>query len=193
MEQNRELTFEGVLRVCHSNIGGTHVLVACSSWVIHYGNASDFEAFADRRVTVSGIPGDLSKSGPTLFGAKGTVWHSRASAIGEVLPGARLVELGARQAISWRFERAECRGEKPALVFVTDTGGTLPVLNDPDGMTAGDDVRATVRAHLVRRSASPEDALWIDAIIETYVGRRPPQRSHLAAASTKPSRQRGQR
>jgi hypothetical protein len=171
-EQERELRIEGVVRASSysRDTPGKQFLgaiIECSDgkdWVIDYDEQSPFHAFADRQVLVSGEP--YEPKGQMLIGRRGKlgIGHLRVSAMRlvEVTPDAQVVEVGARQKLSGRFERGTSDTRESSLSFVTEKD-TFLVSNDPAGAALGRSVE--VWAYPVQPSPSiprpPEQYLWI--------------------------------
>jgi hypothetical protein len=147
-EQAKELQFEGIV---HSSayVDGAKgkqflgAIIECSDgreWVIDYEEQSPFHAFADRQVVVSGEP--YEPTGQHLIGTPGggKRGHFRVSnmRLVEVTSDAELVEVGAAQDLSGRFERSTSDAGESMLSFVTEKSTTFLVANDPAGVRAAE-------------------------------------------------------
>ncbi len=166
-EQEKGLRIEGVVRASSyaRDAPGKQFLgaiIECSDgteWVIDYDEQSPFHAFAGRRVLVSGEP--YEPTGQQLGG----IGHFRVSTMRLVgaAPDAQLVEVGAPQKLSGRFERGTSVSQQSSLYFVTENGDTFLVFNDPARATLGRNV--DVWAYPVQPPPSiprpPEEYLWV--------------------------------
>jgi len=163
MNEQETLRLRGIVRASSYERGapGKHFLgtkLECSDgkWVLDYDEQSPFHAFADRPVLVSGEP--YEPKSQRLLARHFQVSTMR---LAEAAPDAPLVEVGARQKLSGRFELGDAR--KAALVFISEKGDTFLVANDPAGATVGRSVE--VWAYPVQPQASslrsPEPYLWI--------------------------------
>ena len=147
--------FLGTAIVCHD----------LKVWVIDYEEQSPFQVFAGRQVVVSGEP--CRPKGQYLVGWPGVeeLGHFRVSRMrpSEVTEDMEVVEVGGTFDLSGRFERASVATGGSTLSFVTETGDTFMVANDPAGVVVGRNFN--VRAHSVQLSPSSRKApgryLWI--------------------------------
>jgi hypothetical protein len=172
-EQEEELRFEGIVHVSRFHVD-CWATIKCSDgmeWVITYDARSPYHVFADRRVAVSG-----KRCPPPV--AHILLKHFRVSMMRlvEVTPDAEIIEVGARQQLSGRFERGGSDTGETTLFFVTEKGDAFLVANDPAEATVGCSV--TVLAYPVQLSPSiaksTEQYLWIICI---------PRDCHLDAES----------
>jgi hypothetical protein len=127
-------------------------------WVIDYDEQSPYHAFAGRRVVTPGFPCE-----PPMQHVIGVRGHFAVSTMRlvEVTPDAWLTEVGAGYPLCGRFAH-HCE-ESAALAFVTETGETFLVANNPAGATVGGTVQ--VLAYPVQLSPcisrSPQPFLWV--------------------------------
>jgi hypothetical protein len=170
--QGQELRLEGIVhasRPAHRLDGGEFpAIIECSDgteWVISYGEQSPFHAFADRKVVASGKPykPPLAHIIRTPRGQKPGYFRVSTMRLVTVTPDAQLVEVEEEQHLSGRFKVGTSDGGKAILSFVTETGTTFLVANEPAGWIAGRDV--SVSAYPVQpyplTPKSPEQYLWI--------------------------------
>jgi hypothetical protein len=172
-KHEKELQFEGIVRAAAYDDGDKGkqflgAIIECSDgrqWVIDYEEQSPFHAFAARQVAVSGEP--YEPTGQHLIGAPGgrKLGHFCVSnmRLVEVTSDANLVEVGAAQDLSGRFERSTNDSGESMLSFATEEGTTFLVANDPAGVRAGR--RVEVCAYPVQPSVLtrrfPGQYLWI--------------------------------
>jgi hypothetical protein len=173
-EPEKELQLEGITQVSRPIPGSVGkpfcgVIIKCDDdkeWVVSYDEQSPFHAFADRRVVVSGEPFE-PKKGQYLVSGRGPrkLGHFKVSTLRlfEVTSDAELVAVGPDHRLNGRFERDERDTKGTGLSFVTDSGETFLVANDPPGANVGGKVE--VWAHPVQRPPSipvnPGKCLWI--------------------------------
>jgi hypothetical protein len=131
-----------------------------AKWVIDYDEQSPYHAFAGRRVVASGRPCE-----PPPQHVLGVTGHFGVSTmrLAEMANDAWIIEVGPGQFLSGRIDGDAGDAKEPALAFVTETGDTLPVANNPAGATVGCTVRAL--AYPVRLSPRiariPRLHLWV--------------------------------
>ena len=173
-EQEMELQFGGIVYApAYSDDGrGKQFLgaiIECSDggdWIIDYEEQSPFHAFAGRKVVGSGEPYE-PPFGQHLFrtrrGQKPRHLHVSSMRLVEVTSDADLVEVGARQDLSGRFERSTSDTGESMLSFVAEKGITFLVANDPAKMSIGQSVKVCAYpvqpSPLTRRP--PGQYLWI--------------------------------
>jgi hypothetical protein len=166
--QEKEIRFEGIVRARQGI--AFYTAIECTDgteWVIDYGSWAPYHAFADRRVLVSGEPGHCRA--PSLqrrlfrVGQKGGEFRVLIMRLAEVTPDAEIIEIGAPQRLSGKFERRTSNSGDATQLFVTEKGDTFLVANDPPGTSVGCylDVRA-YPVHLAPSISRPhEKYLWI--------------------------------
>lgn len=164
--QEKELRLEGIVHApgCFSaRTGPVVATIKCrdgAEWVIDYDEQSPYHAFAGRWVVVSGVPCE-----PPMQHVICVSGHFGVSTMRfvEVTPDAWLIEIGAAQYLSGRFEHATGDARESALSFVTEKGDTFQVANNPAGATVG--CRVKVLAYPVQLSPcisrSAQQYLWV--------------------------------
>jgi hypothetical protein len=170
-EQENIIRAQGVIRARRYDPAGhgKQFLGACiecrdgDGWILGYSEQSPYHAFADRQVVVSGEP--YEPNGQRVI-IPGIAWrHLRVSSMWlmEVMPDARLVEIGAETELSGRFKRGISPTGELTLSFVTESGDTFLVANHPARMTKGRRVEVSAfPVRLARSIATRFDRyLWI--------------------------------
>jgi hypothetical protein len=173
-DEEAQIWLEGVVHASRydPNAPGKQFLgaaIVCNDarvWVIDYEEQSPFHVFAGRQVVVSGEPYRPGGQGQYLIRWKGSeLGHFRVSRMRpvEVTGDVEFVEVGAGFDLSGRFDRATGDAGESTLVFISDSGDTFVVANDPAGARVGPNVK--VWAHPVQPSPSiqksPGRYLWI--------------------------------
>jgi hypothetical protein len=150
----------GGITARHDPLAATIKCPDGATWVVDYDVQSPYHAFASRRVVASGFP--CAPPPQHVLGVRG---HFAVSVmrLAEVAPDAWLVEVGAGHLLSGRFDGGPGDTGEPALSFVTGTGDTFLVANNPAGATVG----CTVNAFAYPVQLSPHIAkphrqyLWV--------------------------------
>lgn len=169
-EQENVLRLEGIVHLRHTALVqwlGAELECSDARWFIAYSADSPYHAFAGRRVMVSGEPNEREPLQRPLvrWGAKPIAGHFSVSTmrLAEVTPDAELLEVGAGQQLTGRFELGASDAGESTLSFVTEQGDTFLVANDPAGATVGRSVE--VLAYPVQPSPSisrsPVQHFWI--------------------------------
>ena len=139
-EQEKELQFEGIVYAPAYRDGDRGkqflgAIIECSDggdWIIDYEEQSPFHAFAGRKVVGSGEPYEPPFDQHlirTRRGQKPRHLHVSSMRLVEVTSDADLVEVGARQDLSGRFERATSDTGESMLSFVAEKGITFLVVS----------------------------------------------------------------
>ncbi len=168
-EREQALQLEGAVRLCNTCLApwpGAELECSDARWEIAWHPDTPYHAFAGRRVLVSGEPFEPESMQRRLWrvGEK-PIRHFRVSTMRlvEAAPDAELLEVGAGQQLTGRFELCQTHPGESTLTFVTEQGVMFPVANDPVGATVGR--RVEVLAYPVRPAVSlvksPGQYLWI--------------------------------
>jgi hypothetical protein len=134
-------------------------------WVIDYGEQSPYQAFAGRRVVVSGEPCKPPVQHLIAWHGAKRLGHCRVSMLrlAEPTPDAWLMEVGAGRDLAGRLERGTHATGESELSFVTEKGDTFAVVNVPAGKIIGRTIQATaypvVPSPSLRKAT--EQFLWV--------------------------------
>ena len=130
-------------------------------WVIDYDEQSPYQAFIGRRIEASGFPCHPPKQHRVAVTGHFAVSTMQ---LAEVATDAWLIEVGAVQDLTGRFERGiDAMAAESGLSFVTKNDDTFRVANNPAGAVTSEFVNALAYpVHLsVRVSRPPEQFLWV--------------------------------
>ncbi len=141
---SEELRLEGIVAPggISARNGPIVAIIKCSDgakWVIDYDEQSPYHAFAGRRVVASGFP--CEPPSEHVIGVRGHFAVSKMR-LAEVASDAWLTEVGAGHLLSGRFDGGAGDAGEAGLSFVTGTGDTFLVANNPAGVTTACTVRA---------------------------------------------------
>jgi hypothetical protein len=173
MKTRTELTIQGIVRVDPAPVS-----VVCPNgirWVIDYDSNPEFDAFGNREVMVSGVPGEIrpQRTSNRLMSRDGRLDHFRVSRIADVIPDADIVEIAAVRQLAGRFREISAGVADLALTFETGDGAKYEVVNPPAGAPTGDLSGVRLSTYPVRRVSSLPTSpaqLWIGRVYEAYVG-----------------------
>lgn len=143
--------------------GGGVTSIRCSDgsrWVIDYAEQSPYQAFAGRQVVASGCsckPPDCHVIGVTGHFAVSTL------RLAEMAADAWLTEVGTEQFLNGYFDKSMNNTAQFPWSFVTETGDTFLVVNNPAGATMAEMGQAS--CYPVRVSSCVADPqqpyLWV--------------------------------